>query len=171
MDSMDRFHETELPSFEKFYSSLQMKYISENEYKHARKVWEIFDIKTLGEYHDLYVQADVAQLSDVFESFRSVCLKEYQLDPAYFVSTPSLALEAMLKITKVQIELFTDIDMVLMTEKGIRGGLTQVIRKHGIVNNKYLPDYDSSKKSTYLQYLDGNKLYGYAINKKLPLNG
>ena len=101
-----------------------------------KKVWEIFNIKTLGEYHDLYVQADVAQLSDVFESFRSVCLKEYQLDPAYFVSTPSLALEAMLKITKVQIKLFTDINMVLMIEKGIRGGLTQVIRKHGIANNK-----------------------------------
>ena len=77
----------------------------------------------------------------------------------------------MLKITKIQIELFTDIDMVLMTEKGIRGGLTQVIRKHGIANNKYLPDYDSSKKSTYLQYLDANNLYGYAMNKKLPLNG
>ena len=59
----------------------------------------------------------------------------------------------MLKITKIQIELFTDIDMVLMTEKGIRGGLTQVIRKHGIANNKYLPNYDSNKKSTYLQYL------------------
>ena len=171
MDSMDRFDETELPSIEKFYSSLQMKHISENEYKHAIKVWEIFDIKTLGEYHDLYVQADVAQLSDAFESFRSVCLKEYQLDPAYFVSTPSLALEAMLKITKVQIELFTDIDMVLMTEKGIRGGLTQVIRKHGIANNKYLPNYDSNKKSAYLQYLDANNLYRYAMNIKLPLNG
>ena len=137
MDSMDRSDEAELPSIEKFDSSLQMKHISEKEYKHARKVWEIFDIKTLGEYHNLYVQADIAQLSDVSESFRSVCLKEYQLDPAYFVSTPSLALEAMLKITKVQIELFTDIDMVLMTEKGIRGGLTQVIRKYGIGNNKY----------------------------------
>ena len=124
MDSMDRFNETELPCIEKFYSSLQMEYISENEQKHARKSWEIFNIKTLGKYHDLYVQADVAQLSDVFESFRSVFLKEYQLDPASFVSTPSLGLQAMLKITKVQIELFTDIDMVLMTEKGIRGGLT-----------------------------------------------
>ena len=104
----------------------------------------------------MYVQVDVAQLSDVFESFRSVCLKECQLDPPYFVSTLSLTLESMLKVSKVQIELFTDIDMVLMTEKGIRGGLTQVIRKHGIANNKYLPDYDSSKKSTYLQYLDAN---------------
>ena len=98
MDSMDRFDERELPSIENFYSSLQRKHISENEYKDARKVWEIFDIKTLGEYHDLYVQADVAQLSDVFKGFRSVCLKEYQLDNDYFVSTASLALEAMLKI-------------------------------------------------------------------------
>ena len=101
MDSMDRFDERELPSIENFYSSLQRKHISENEYKDARKVWEIFDMKTLGEYQDLYVQAGVAQLSDVFESFRSLSLIEYQLDPVYFVSTPSLALEAMLKITKV----------------------------------------------------------------------
>ena len=146
MDSMDRFDQTEVPSIEKCYSSLQMKHISENEYKHARKVWEIFDIKTLGEYHDLYVQANVAQLSAVLESFNSVCLKEYQLDPAYFLSTPKI------------------------TEKGICGGLTQVIRRHGIANNKYLPDYDSSKKSNYLQCLDANNLYGYSMNKKLPLN-
>ena len=85
IDSMDIFDETELPSIEKFYSNLQKKHISENDYKHAKKVWEIFDIKTPGEYHDLYVQADVAQLSDVFKSFRAASLKEYQLDPAYFV--------------------------------------------------------------------------------------
>ena len=83
--------------------------------------------KTLGEYHDLYVRTDTAQLSDVFENFRSFCLKEYQLDPLYFVSTPSLANEAMLKITKAKIELLRDINMVLMIGKGIRGGLTQVI--------------------------------------------
>ena len=82
---MDRFDQTELPTIEKFYSNMQMKHISENDQKHAKEVWQIFDIKALGEYHDLYVQADVAQLSDVFESFRSVSLKEYQLDLAYFV--------------------------------------------------------------------------------------
>ena len=131
MDSTDRFDETTLPNIDKFYNKLQLKDISEKDYKHAKKVWNIFEIKTLGEYHDLYVQADTAQLSDVFESFRSFCLKEYQLDPAYFVSTPSLASEAMLKITKAKIEL---------------GGLTQVIKKHSIANNKYLPCYDSSKK-------------------------
>ena len=171
MDSIDRFDKTTLPNIEKFYSKLQLKDISEKDYKHAKKVWDIFEIKTLGEYHDLYVQADTAQLSDVFESFRSLCLKEYQLDPAYFVSTPSLANEAMLKITKAKIELLTDINMVLMIEKGIRGGLTQVIKKHSIANNKYLPCYDSTKKSVYLQYLDANNLYGWAMCKKLSLNG
>ena len=171
MDSMDRFDETTLPNIETFYSKLQLKHISEKDYKHAKKVWDIFEIKTLGEYHDLYVQANTAQLSDVFESFRSLCLKEYQLDPAYFVSTPSLANEAMLKITKAKIELLTDINMVLMIEKGIRGGLTQVIKKHSIANNKYLPCYDSTKKSVYLQYLDANNLYGWAMCKNLPLNG
>ena len=77
----------------------------------------------------------------------------------------------MLKVTKAEIETFTDIDMILMTEKGIRGGLTQVTKKHAVANNKYLPDYDSTKKSVFLQYLDANNLYGYAMCKKLPLNG
>ena len=108
-------------------------------------MFDRFKLKNIGEYHDLYVQADTAQLSDVFENFRTLCLNQYQLDPAYFISTPSLSLEAMLKIKKPKIELFTDIDIVLMTEKGIRGGLTQAVSKHAIPNNKYLPNYDKSK--------------------------
>ena len=108
-------------------------------------------------------------LIDVFENFRTVCLKEYELDPSYFVSTPGLVLEAMLKMTKVKIELLTDIDMVLVVENSIRGGLTQVVRKHGVANNKYLPDYDKTQTSSYLQYLDAKNLYGYAMIKKLPL--
>ena len=136
MDSMDRFDEKQLSGIEKFCSKLKVKHISENDFKHARKVWDIFKIKILGEHHYLYVQADTAHLSDVFENFRLLSLKEYLLDPAHFVSTPSLAFEAMLKITKAKVELFTDLDMVLMTEKGIRGGLTQVVKKHGIANNK-----------------------------------
>ena len=80
MNSMDRFDKTSIPSIEKFYSKLQKKDINENEYKHVKKVWDVFKIKNLGEYHDLYVQADTAQLTDVFENFRSLCLKEYQLD-------------------------------------------------------------------------------------------
>ena len=171
MDSMNRFDETSSPSIEKFYSKLQMKHINENDYKHAKKVWNVFERKTLGEYHDLYVQADTAQLPDVFENFRLLCLKEYQLDPAYFDPTHSLAFEGMLKITKAKMGLFTDINMVLMTEKGIRGGLTQVVKKNAIANNKCLPNYDKSKKTVSLQYLDANHLYRCAMNKTLPLNG
>ena len=171
MNDWDKFNETNIPSIKDHYNKLQLKNITNEDYDHAKKVWNTFKIKNLGEYHDLYVQSDTAQLADVFENFRTVCLKEYELDPAYFVSTPGLALEAMLKITKVKIELLTDIDMVLMVENAIRGGLTQVVKKYGVANNKYLPDYDKNKKSTYLQYLDANNLYGYAMIKKLPLNG
>ena len=119
----------------------------------------------------MYVCADTTQLRNVFENFRSLCLNDYGLDLTYFVSAPSLAFEAMLKITKAKIELLTDIDMVLMTEKAIRGGLTQVIRKHAIANNKCLTNYDRTKKSVFLQYLDANTLHGYAMNQKLLLDG
>ena len=171
MDSMDKFKEKELPTVDKFYSSLSNSNISKDDYNHAKKVWDLFKINNLGEYHDLYVQADTAQLSDVFENFRYLCLKDYDLDPTYFVSTPSLAFEAMLKMTKVKIGLLADIDMVLMTEKPIRGALTQVIRNHGIANNKYLPTYDKTKKSVFLKYLDANNIYGYPMNQKLQLDG
>ena len=115
----------------------------------------------------MYVCSDVAQLSDVFKNFRSLFLKIYELDPSYFVSTPGLAFEARLKCTKVKLELLTDIEMVLMVEKGIRGGLTQVVKRHAVANHKYLPGYDASEKSVFLQYLDANNLYGYAMSRKL----
>ena len=99
----------------------------------------------------MYVKCDVAQLSDVFESLRNICLKHYGLDTSYFISTPSFAFEAMLKCTKVKLELLTDIDMVLMVEKGIRGGLTQVVKRHAIANNRYIKGYESNKKDIFLQ--------------------
>ena len=167
MDNMEKFDEKELPTTDKFYSKLAACSISTDDYKHAKKVCELCKINDLGEYYDLYVRADTAQISDVFEIFRYLCLREYDLDTTYFVSTPSLAFEAMLKVTRAKIELLTDIDMVLMTEKAMRGGLTQVVRKHAIANNKYLPTYDKSKKNVFLQYLDANNLYGHAMIQKL----
>ena len=171
MNDWNKFNETKLPSIKDHYRNIHLENVTYEDYSHAKNVWNTFKIKHLGKYHDLYVQSDTAQLADVFENVRTVCLKEYELDPSYFVSAPGLALEAMSKITKVKLELLTDIDMVLMVENSIRGGLTQVVRKYGVANNKYLPDYDKNKKSTYLQYLDANNLYGYAMIKKLPLNG
>ena len=100
MDDWDKFNKTELPSKDKFHSNLNMKGISDKNYNHAKKVWNIFNIKNLGEYHDLYVQSDTLLLADVFENFRSVCLKEYELDPCYFVSAPNLSWQACLKKKK-----------------------------------------------------------------------
>ena len=171
MVSIDKFKKKGLSSIDKFYSSLSNSNISKDDYNHAKKVCYLLKIKNLGEYHDLYVQADTAKLSDVFENFRYLCLKDYDLDPTYIVSTTSLAFKAMLKMTNVKIDLLTDIDTVLMTEKAVRGSLTQVVRKHGIANNKYLPTNDKTKKSVLLQYLDAKNLYGYAMNQKLPLDG
>ena len=171
MNDWNNFNETKVPSIKDHYSKLDLENITNEDYEHAKNVRNTFKIKNLGEYHDLYVQSDTAQLADVFENIRTVCLKECELDPLYFVSTLGLALEAMLKMTKVKLELLTDIDMVLMVENSVRGGLIQVVRKYGVANNKYLPDYDKNQTSSYLQYLDANKLYGYAMIKKLPLNG
>ena len=169
MDDWEKFNETEIPSIEDHYSNLHLENISKGDHKHALKVKNTFNIKNLGEYHDLYVQLDTCQLADTFEQFRSLCLKEYKLDPSYFCATPVLAFEACLKITKVELELLRDIDMVLMFEKGIRGGISQAIQRYAFGNNKCMPNYNSKAPSTYLMYVDANNLYGYAMCKKLPL--
>ena len=119
MDSWERFDETSLPDQEAFRSELNLEDITEEDYAHGQKVWKKFVIKNLGEYHDLYVQSDTLLLADVFENFRNMCLDIYGLDPVYFVSAPGLAWQACLKKTGVKLELLTDIDMLLMVEKGI----------------------------------------------------
>ena len=100
-----------------------MAEISGIDYRHAKKVFNKFNIKNLGEYHDLYVQNDTLLLADVFKNFRDMCINVYDLDPAYFLSAPELARQACLKKTRVKLELLKDIDMLLMIEKGIRGGI------------------------------------------------
>ena len=124
-----------------------------------KKVWEAFEIKNVDDYHDLYVQCDTFLLADVFENFRNMCLNEYGLDPARFLSAPGLAWQACLKKTKVELELLTDIDMVLMVEKGTRGGICQAIRSYVKENNKYMKNYDKNNESLYIEYLNPNKLY------------
>ena len=91
-----------------------------------KRVFKDFEIKNLGEYHDLYLKSDTLLLADVFENFSKMCLNIYQLDPAKFLSAPGLARQAALKKTVVKLELLTDIDMLLMVEKGIRGGTYHV---------------------------------------------
>ena len=171
IDIWERFIEEQLPAIQKFYSNLNIKHINKDDYRHAQKVWSTFNVKNLGEYHDLYVQSDTAQLADIFEQFRTLCSKEYELDLAYFFTTPGFAMEAFLKKANVKLKLLTDIDMVLMFEKGLRGGISQTIRRDAVANNKYMPNYNSQQISSYLMYPDANNLYGWAMCKKLPLNG
>ena len=128
-----------------------------------QKTCKDFEIENLGEYHHLYVQSDTLLLADVFENFRNMCLEIYKLDPAKFLSAPGLALQGALKKTKVKLDLLTDIDMLLMVEKGIRGGICHSIYQYAKANNKYMKDYDKNKESSYLKYWDVNNLYGWAI--------
>ena len=110
-------------------------------------------------------------LADVFESFRDKCIEIYKLDPDHFLSAPGLAWQAWLKKTKVNLELLTDIDMLLMVEKGIRGGICQAIHRHAKANNKHMKNYDKDTESSYLIYLDAKNLSGWEMSQKLPVNG
>ena len=172
IDSWDRFKETNLPSIDAFYSNLNMASIGEEDYAHARKVWEEFGIANLGQYHDLYLKTDVILLANVFETFRDTCLQHYRLDPAHFYTSPGLAWRACLKRTEIRLELLTDPDMLLVFERGIRGGITQSVHKYAAANNVHMGDkFDPSSKSRYLQYLDANNLYGWAMSQPLPTGG
>ena len=126
-------------------------------------------MKSLEDYHDLHNQTDVLLLADVFENFRNICCKHYKLDPAHYFTAPGLAWGAALKVTEVKVELLSDMDMLLMVEKGIRGGVFMVSNRYGKSNNKYMnTKYDASKPSTYITYLDANNLSRWAMSKPLP---
>ena len=117
------------------------------------------------------MQSDTLLLADVFENFRDMCLKEYELDPAHVLSLPGLAWQACLKKTNIELELLTDYDMLLMVEEGIRGGICHSIHRYARVNNKCMKNYNNNEELSYIQYLDANNLYGWTMSKKLPVNG
>ena len=151
MDSWEKFEEP-LPKIDEFYNKLNVSGISRGDYKHAIKVWNKFKLKNMGDYHDLYLETDLVLLANVFESFRKVCLDNYGLDPAHFYTAPGLAWKACLKKTGVNLELSKDPDMLLMFERGIRGGITQSVQRWAIANNPYMGyEYESDKPTEYLQ--------------------
>ena len=112
----------------------------------------------MGDYHDLYMQSNTLLLANVFENFRNTCIKVYELDPAHFLSAPGL-------------ELLADVDMLLMVEKGIRGGICHTIYRYAKASNKYMKNYNKDKEESFIQYLDANILYGWTMSQKLPVSG
>ena len=168
MDSFEKFDQTELPTKEQFYSILNDQHITNDEYNHTKKVWKVFNIKTMGEYHDLYLKSDVLLLADVFKSFRKTCLQYYKLDPCHYFTSLGLSWEAMLKMTNIKLELMTDVNMFQFIEKGMLGGASYIANRYGTANNKYMNKYNEKAPSKYIMYLDANNLYGWAMSQYLP---
>ena len=104
----------------------------------------------------------------MFESFRNKCLEIYKLDPIYFVSAPGLAWQACLKTTGVKLELIADYDMILMIEKGIRGGICQATHRYAKASNEYMKNYNKNNESSNIEYLDANNLYGWEMSQNYP---
>ena len=162
MDSFEKFNQTELPIKDQSYSILNDQHITDDEYDHANKVWNTFMIKTMGEYHDLYLVSDVLLLTDVFENFRKTCMQYYKLDPCHYFTSLGLSWDAMLKMTNIKLDMFQFI------EKGMRGGVSYIANRYGNANNKYMKEYDEKAPSKYIMYLDANNLYGWAMSQYLP---
>ena len=171
MDSFEKFNFT-FPEKDAFFSQLSGK-VSDEDYFHAKEVWKKFGMKSLGEYHDLYLKTDVFLLADVVENFRTVLLKNYLLDPAWFLTAPAFFWCAMLKMTGVELELICEgnIEMFQFFERQIRGGVSSVFHRFSQANNKFMKDFDSSKVSKFIVYLDANSLYPTAMMQPLPVGG
>ena len=170
MGSWKRFDKEFLPDKKAFQSSFNIKDIVDVDYRHAKRVLENYNDKNLGDNHDLYVQSDTLLLADVFENYRNKCIEKYELDPAHFLSALGLAWQAALKKTGIELELLTDIDMLLMVEKGIRGCICHATHIYAKANNEFIKNNDKNKELLYLINLDVKNLHEEAMSQKLPVD-
>ena len=186
-DSMDKLDLKEFPDKKEFYSVLYQKDISDKEYEHGKKIFDKY-CKNFKDYLMIYQKLDVLILSDVFENFRELCLKYYEIDPAYCYSAPGLSWNAGLKFTGIELDLITDKDMLDMFNEGIRGGFSGVLGKRYVeaknkytlrfkkllenkaskVNNHTLEKEEKIDNPNFLLYEDANNLYGDGMSQKLP---
>jgi hypothetical protein len=171
LNSNERMAESTPLAQKDFYNIMTDSNISDADYKLYLTILSELNIKTNQEFHDLYLSLDVLQLTDVVEKARENFLTNDKLDMLYYISLPQLSYQSMLRMTGVKIEQLTDLDMYQFFEKGIRGGISTISHRHAKANNKYMPNYDVSKNSDFLLYVDMNNLYGGAMCQKLPVNG
>jgi hypothetical protein len=170
-NGVDKDKCTALPSIENFKSELTKETITQKDYLFAQLVWKKFGCKTFRDYMILYLKTDIMLLADIFESFRDMCLNKhtgYELDPCHYYTSPGMAWDAALKLSKVTLELLTDEDMVLFFEKGLRGGISMISNRYAKANNPCIKGYDSAEINKEIRYLDMNNLYGGAMQRPLP---
>ena len=152
MDSFDRFDETKLPPQEAFYSKLSGSPCSYSEYTHATRVWTVFGCRTMVNYHNIYLQLYVLFLADLFEKFRTTCLEYYSLDPIHYYTTPGLAWDAALRMSHVDLQLITDVDMYHFVENSIRGGISMISTRHAQANSsRMIPAFPTRISSIWTQ--------------------
>ena len=183
MTDFSKFAETELPPKEEFnkwlnsgtvsksgrFDEMKPEEISDEDYAHAKELWNAFECKNLADYTKTYCKIDTLQVADVFENFIGFCLEKYKLDPAHYITSAALAWDGMLKVTGVEIELLTNPDMYLFFEEGIRGGVSSAMKRYSKANNMYMKDYDTEKPDKFIKYLDKNSLYATMLCKPLPV--
>ena len=153
VDGMKKLDETSLPPKESLYSKCTGECITDEDYQHAQTVWKEFNIESMKDCHNFYNLTDVLLLADVFENFRNICTNYYGLNPAWYYSVPGLDWDAALNITKVQLELLSDLDMLLTIESGIRGGIATISHCHAKANNEYMgAKFDPAKECKLISF-------------------
>ena len=168
MTSFEWFSQPISTNKDDYYSSLSEKSATLEDMQTLRKVMKAFNLRTNREIHDLYLRVDVMGLADVFEAYRDLSIADYKLDPAAFIGTPSFGWAAMLKMTGVQLDLLSDVDMYTFFEKAKRGGVSMAATRHAKANNPLIDGYDPEKQESYIWYGDANNLYGDSMSQKLP---
>ena len=164
-DNTKKYNEQKLPNKE-FFNKINDKNISDDDYTHAKNVFEKFECKNLLDYSILYLKTDLCHLSNVFQKFSDFAYKTYEIDPRHLYTLPGFSWQAMLKLSKIELELISDPNMYLFLMDTIRGGISVCNKKHVIADNKYIDK--NAKNNKYLLYLDANNLYGFSMSQPLP---
>ena len=165
-DNTKKYNEQKLPNKEEFFNKINNKNISDEDYNHAKNVFEKFKCENLLDYSILYLKTDICHLSDIFQKFSKFAYETYELDPRHSYTLPGFSWQSMLKMTKIKLELISDPDMYLFLMDTIRGGISVCNKKHVIADNKYINK--NTKNNKYLMYLDANNLYGVSMVQSLP---
>ena len=172
MNSFEKFEERSLPPPKDFFNDLSKKHISEDDYTFINELWETFELKNLGELHDLYMETDVMLLTDVFQEFRHFSLQKYRLDPAHYNTAPGLSWSAALLHTLQKLEIPTDPNMHLFFDKGLSGGASQVAYPWAQANHEgFRKHFDREMMRAYIAMFDCNNQYGWAMSQYLPTHG